>query len=161
MRRTFSPHKGFTLIELLVVISIIGLIATLASVALKNSRIKARDTRRLADMKQLHSAMELCLDANGGSYTTPTQCCYGWAGGRNQVFECAVAQSGLMTSMPNIAKLKDPSDVPTTDCAGSNTTPCEYTFAAAPVTTAYTVRFFLEGPGGASGNRTLTQIGIQ
>lgn len=156
MRRTFSPRKGFTLIELLVVISIIGLIATIASVALKNAKIKSRDTKRLADMKQLHSAMELCLDANGGSYITPA-CCT--VGANSRVFECT---GGLQTSMPNIAKLKDPSNVAVTvGCAGNNTTPCEYTVLTPIATNAYTVRFFLEGPGGTSGNKTLTQAGIQ
>ncbi len=148
---------GFTLIELLVVISIIGLIATISAVALKNARIKSRDAKRLADMKQLHSAMELCLDANSGSYTTPTVCCT--LGANNKVFQCS---GGLLTSMPGIGQLKDPSNVAATvSCDGNNTTPCEYTFLSPITTTAYTVRFFLEGPGGTSGNRTLTHTGIQ
>ena len=156
MRRTFSSRKGFTLIELLVVISIIGLIATISAVALKNARIKGRDARRLADMKQLHTAMELCLNANGGSYITPACCTLG---ANNRAFQCS---GGLLTSMPGIGQLKDPSNVAVTvGCDGNNTTPCEYTFLTPIATTAYTVRFFIEGPGGTSGNRTLTQAGIQ
>jgi|SRR3989338_705624 len=51
--------KGFTLIELLVVIAIIGLLSTLAVVALSSARLKARDSKRLSDLKQIQTALEL------------------------------------------------------------------------------------------------------
>ncbi|MFH0972699.1 MAG: prepilin-type N-terminal cleavage/methylation domain-containing protein, partial [Patescibacteria group bacterium] len=57
---------GFTLIELLVVIAIIGLLSTLAIVALNNARQKSRDARRVSDIKQIQTALELYYnDANG------------------------------------------------------------------------------------------------
>lgn len=52
-------RQGFTLIELLVVIAIIGLLSTLAVVALGSARVKARDSKRLSDLKQLQTALEL------------------------------------------------------------------------------------------------------
>jgi len=68
-------QKGFTLLELLVVISIVGLLGTLAMVALGNARSQARDTKRKFELKQLSIAMELYRDNNNGSlpiidYTT-------------------------------------------------------------------------------------------
>ena len=54
-----SNKKGFTLIELLVVIAIIGLLSTLAVIALGSARTKARDAKRLSDLKQVQTALEL------------------------------------------------------------------------------------------------------
>ncbi|MDD4412701.1 MAG: prepilin-type N-terminal cleavage/methylation domain-containing protein [Patescibacteria group bacterium] len=59
-------NKGFTLIELLVVIVIIGILATLATVALSSARGKARDARRVSDVKQIMTALEMYYnDAQG------------------------------------------------------------------------------------------------
>jgi general secretion pathway protein G len=61
-----KKQKGFTLIELLVVIAIIGLLSTLAVVALNNARQKSRDAKRISDVKQIQTALELYYnDANG------------------------------------------------------------------------------------------------
>ncbi len=58
--------KGFTLIELLVVIAIIGLLSTLAVVSLNNARQKSRDARRVSDVKQVQTALELYYNDAGG-----------------------------------------------------------------------------------------------
>lgn len=62
--------KGFTLIELLIVIAIIGLLATLAIVSLTTAQRKARDVKRVADMKSIQSAMELYYSDHAG-YPSP------------------------------------------------------------------------------------------
>ncbi|PKM91298.1 hypothetical protein CVU82_01720 [Candidatus Falkowbacteria bacterium HGW-Falkowbacteria-1] len=61
---------GFTLIELLVVIAIIGILATLAVVALQQARSRARDSKRVADIKQAQTALELFYNENGRYPTT-------------------------------------------------------------------------------------------
>ncbi|PLX28805.1 hypothetical protein C0581_00730 [Candidatus Parcubacteria bacterium] len=63
--------KGFTLIELLVVIAIIGLLSTLAVVALGSARKKANDSKRLSDVKQVQTALELYYTDNN-TYPTTT-----------------------------------------------------------------------------------------
>ncbi len=79
----FTSKKGFTLIELLVVIAIIGLLSTLAIVSLNNARVKARDSSRLSDMKQIRTALELYYDKNNqyppnpGSLALCTTCIEG------------------------------------------------------------------------------------
>jgi prepilin-type N-terminal cleavage/methylation domain-containing protein len=57
--------SAFTLVELLVVIAIIGIISTLAVVSLTNARQSARDAKRLADIKQIQTALELYYQDNG------------------------------------------------------------------------------------------------
>jgi len=58
--------KGFTLIELLVVVAIIGLLATMSIVALNTARAKARDAKRVGDVKQIQTALELYYNDNSG-----------------------------------------------------------------------------------------------
>lgn len=62
-----KKEKGFTLIELLVVIAIIGLLSTLAVVALGNARLKARDSKRQSDLKVFQTAVELYMTENGAA----------------------------------------------------------------------------------------------
>jgi prepilin-type N-terminal cleavage/methylation domain-containing protein len=63
--------KGFTLIELLVVISIVGLLSSVLLASVGTARAKARDAKRVSDMRQVQLALELYRDANG-SYPTGT-----------------------------------------------------------------------------------------
>ncbi len=58
-------QKGFTLVELLVVIAIIGILATLLLLQLGVARQRARDAKRIVDISQVRTAVELYFDDNG------------------------------------------------------------------------------------------------
>ncbi len=60
-----KTNKGFTLIELLVVIAIIGLLATVVMTSLNSARKKGRDARRVEDINQMKTALELYYDSKG------------------------------------------------------------------------------------------------
>ncbi|MCP6720205.1 MAG: type II secretion system GspH family protein [Patescibacteria group bacterium] len=51
-------NKGFTLIEMLVVIAIIGLLSSTILIGLGNARTRARDARRISDLRQVQNGLE-------------------------------------------------------------------------------------------------------
>ncbi|MFH1769452.1 MAG: prepilin-type N-terminal cleavage/methylation domain-containing protein [Parcubacteria group bacterium] len=67
--RTLSigRNKGFTLIELLVVIAIIGILAALLILQFSSVRAKARDTKRVANVTDIRTALEMYYN-DFGSY---------------------------------------------------------------------------------------------
>lgn len=64
MKKTRTLSQGFTLIELLIVIAIIGLLATLAVVALNTAQRTTRDTQRVFDLTNMQTALEMYYDRN-------------------------------------------------------------------------------------------------
>ena len=68
--RKFREKKGFTLVELLVVIAIIGVLATLVLLQLGSARARARDTKRIADVNQIRTAVEQYFEDHSGHYPT-------------------------------------------------------------------------------------------
>lgn len=68
-----KTKSGFTLIELLVVIAIIGILAGMVLVSMNGARAKARDARRISDMRQMISAQEMVYGTGAtDAYTTST-----------------------------------------------------------------------------------------
>jgi type II secretion system protein G len=100
MLKIFSARKGekgFTLIELLVVMAIIGILATIVLVSLNTARQKARDTRRISDLRQVALALEMYYDDNGGYPSDTTASDDDWA-----VLETELEASPVyMTSVPS------------------------------------------------------------
>jgi len=75
-----NSKQGFTLIELLVVIAIIGLLSTMSILSLNSARARARDAKRVADIKQIQTALEMYYNDAGdypASLTTGSPILYG------------------------------------------------------------------------------------
>lgn len=71
--------KGFTLIELLVVITVIGLLSAMVLVGLSGVRAQGRDTRRVADLRNLQNGLEIYFNKNS-QYPADANSCQGtWA----------------------------------------------------------------------------------
>lgn len=65
--------NAFTLIELLVVIAIIGVLLSIVMVSLSTARAKARDARRVSDIKNIQLALETYYNDNLKYPTTLAQ----------------------------------------------------------------------------------------
>lgn len=63
VKKSAAP-SGFTLIEMLIVLAIIGLLITIAVVALNTTQKRTRDMKRISDMTNLQTALELYYDSN-------------------------------------------------------------------------------------------------
>lgn len=64
--------KGFTLIELLVVVAIIGLLSSIVLASLSAARSKARDSKRIGEMKTIEKALYLYALNNNGNIPKST-----------------------------------------------------------------------------------------
>ena len=136
MTKVKNQKSGFTLIELLVVIAVIGMLASIVLVSLGPTRAKARDAKRIAEVRSMGLALEQEA-ADGGEAITG----------------CTLDQADASTctgpGTANLANFKDPS-TPATPCpAGPGTATCQYSIAtnggvAGARTDDYQICFVLE-----------------
>ncbi|MBI3019848.1 MAG: prepilin-type N-terminal cleavage/methylation domain-containing protein [Parcubacteria group bacterium] len=137
-----KTNGGFTLIELLIVVAIIGILSSVIFVTISNTRPRARDARRLAEVKQMQLALALdeTSSATGGIAL----------GGCTSAY----AAVSSCTSPSNIAGFNgvvDPNNYATA-CGNGATTECKYSIstaaeAAGAKTNNYKICFWLEDPG--------------
>ena len=159
-----KAKSGFTLIELLVVISIIGLLSTLAVVALNNARVRSRDAKRTSDMSALLTAMQLFYDQyTSFDFTGAANVC---GNGANKVSTCNVAgQGGLLDFMGGVGSIEDPITSVSATCSTTSgaCTTCDPAFTAASTSDTFSIAFCLEGQSGslAAGAHVVTPTGIR
>lgn len=101
-----AQTRGFTLIELLVVISIISLLASVVLASLNSARAKARDARRIADFKQIQTALAFYFDKYGKYPNETPVTTNPWSDNFNNMAQQLVTE-GFLPTAP-----KDPS-IPT------------------------------------------------
>lgn len=130
-----QKQQGFTLIELLVVIAIIGLLASVVLLALNSARARSRDAKRLADVRQMSSAIELYVN-DFGTYPSTL----------------ASLTPTYLTAVPT---------APTPVDGTCDSTYNSYVYT--PGSTSYTIRFCLGASAGGvgPGTRTLVNGNIQ
>lgn len=167
MKQKVKTNKslGFTLIELLVVIAIIGILAAVVLVSLNSARAKSRDAKRLADVRQMQTALELyfndCNQYPGGTNLVLDGEGLG-SGGVNCVGGGWVSPPAGTIYMQITSAAPTPHDNPgtggTCDAAKNS-----YTYNQTSSGANYTIGFCLGGPTGglAAGARTASSGGIQ
>jgi prepilin-type N-terminal cleavage/methylation domain-containing protein len=160
-----KAKQGFTLIELLVVISIIGLLSTLAVVALNNARVRSRDAARMANIQQLQTALQLYYDANN-TWDFPSQSTCGNATNNIVYSNCGSTGANGLGDFMQVAVIKDPLSTASAACPNSGSFPaggCQIAFTAATTSTAFNIGFCIEtGQSNlAAGCHALTQSGLQ
>lgn len=157
-------NKGFTLIELLVVIAIIGLLSTLAVVALGNARQKSRDAKRVSDIKQTQTALELYYADNNGYPVEGTAVALGDASNKclDEDGFVAACDAGGTTYMGQVPKNPTPILAGSPNYSYLSRDGAGAACSAAPCQ-SYTIDFGLEGSAGdlAAGTHVGTPNGIQ
>ncbi|MFH0819365.1 MAG: prepilin-type N-terminal cleavage/methylation domain-containing protein [Patescibacteria group bacterium] len=92
--------KGFTLIELLIVVAIIGLLATLAIISLTSAQSKARDTKRVADLKSMQNALEMYYSDNS-RYPILNAATPAWDTAATDSVQSMLVGGGYLTALPS------------------------------------------------------------
>mgnify|MGYP001585339710 CR=1 FL=1 len=144
LRSRRQSSLGFTLIELLVVISIISLLSSMILAVFNTARGRARDARRISDLKSIATALELYFDDNVG-YPAPAQGLGNWSGhcdpwGNNDTYITGISR--YLATLP-----RDPRFDSNTLCYAYNSNGTDYMLVARG-----TMEAVVGGDASAAGN---------
>ncbi len=136
MMKNIQKNKGFSLIELLIVIAIIGILSAVVLSSLGTAREKARDARRLTEVKDMTKLLAIESDTGSVALTGCT--------GADALTTTCTGPGDVV----NFVDYEDPSSSATA-CAIGVTGPCAYSVSqadgdAAAGTEDYQICFWLE-----------------
>jgi len=90
--KNIKKQNGFSLLELLIVILVILILASVSAVALNSQKAKARDAKRISDIRAIQTALEF-YKSDEGQYPVSEQAI---ALGRDAVKLCSKAEGGFV-----------------------------------------------------------------
>jgi prepilin-type N-terminal cleavage/methylation domain-containing protein len=142
--------KGFTLVELLVVIAIIGMLSTIAVVSLGQARTKARDAKRIADMRQVGAALEIYY-SDQSAYPT-----YSSGNGATLNAMCISATNGIAATCSGTVYMNSVPTYPNPPVSAACAATAVANYCMVSTASGYTIKYLIESgtdfPGGAAAN---------
>lgn len=147
-----NSTRGFTLIELLVVIAIIGVLAAVVLVSLTSARIKSRDARRLADMQQVKSGLDIYYNVGSGYPDTAT-----WLSAQTSFSQLSCSDTPAFKVPQDVLNATTAGFAYTYTAGGTGTPGCDGT-----VFSTYKIEFQTEGETsiGPAGTYFLSPLGF-
>lgn len=156
-----NAGRGFTLIELLTTVTIIGLLSTIGTVSYGFIRMKARDAKRVADIRTIRNAIEIYFEQNSSYPGAPPQGVILGTEKAKVISDAGITPIGAekgLTYLLGVPLNVEPGGIPFL-YRGRNADG----FACVSRCEHYEVTFSLESPTGdfVSGPHKLTDLGIE